>query len=102
MEKIDEDKNSNFICQNITNEINDKNHKIKSNNETYENKLIKEESKDSENKRNMKEKESNINSDEGFKPNSLLLDKIVSNVSNNAIELNSNIKSDTKENQFLN
>ena len=104
MEKIDEDKNSNFISENNSNEKNEKSHKINeinSSNEAYDNELIKQDNEDIENNKNVKEKELNINSTGGFKPNTLLLDKIISNDSNsnNAIELNSNLNSEPVTNK---
>ena len=97
MEKIDEDKNSNCISENNSNKVNEKSNKIieiNSSNEPYEKELIKEDNTDIENKKNIKEKELNITSGGGFKPNTLLLDKIISNDTNNAIELNSNLNSE--------
>ena len=97
MEKIDEDKNSNCVSENNSNKVNEKSNKIieiNSSNEPYEKELIKEDNTDIENKRNIKEKELNITSGGGFKPNTLLLDKIISNDTNNAIELNSNLNSE--------
>ena len=102
MEKIEEDKNSNYVSEN-NNEINE--NKKKDNNindeEINEEKLNEIDKKEEEIKNKLKALDSKnleINAEGGFKPNMLLINKITTD---NNLELNSN-KNINKNNNAIN